>query len=418
MPVWTAPQTPATTRVEQLHQSVTGNSPRHVASAPGTFMVIGENADHFGGVTVVGLAGVRAAVAVSPRVDNMIAVHADFAGQEISDQVEGAQLAQLSDSGFSSFAAADAPSTQDEPPRGLAVRLGGLVNTLIGRQMLSRDTSGVDITVVSDIPLGSGLGALHATDAALCLALLADDSDIDTAPLRTRLAEIASQSAKTFSDVPVVRSRHSAAMRGAGGTVSVVDYADGSLTQAPHPIREDVRIFAVAAGFDEVFADKADSVTKGRQFIDDACTNFGVSSLRQLPEASERVVEWVDARRQVNGADSAPTLEAARAWVVFCETETNQATLAAKALRSMHGDEFFAIINTPAQTPGLPVPEQLVELLTLRGARAARPAAAGMSQAVIAYVPAKDADNLMADLAADGLAVMEVTQGEPASVDG
>ena len=140
--------------------------------------------------------------------------------------------------------------------------------------------------------------------------------------------------------------------------------------------------------------------------------------MRQLPEASERVVEWVDARRQVNGADSAPTLEAARAWVVFCETETNQATLAAKALRSMHGDEFFAIINTPAQTPGLPVPEQLVELLTLRGARAARPAAAGMSQAVIAYVPAKDADNLMADLAADGLAVMEVTQGEPASVDG
>lgn len=417
MSVWTAPQTPAATRVEQLHHSVTGLTPRHVASAPGTFVVIGENADHFGGVTVVGLAGVRAAVAVSPRTDNIIAVHADFAGQEIADQVEGAQLAQLSDSGFSSFAAEEAPTTQEEPPRGLAVRLGGLVHTLIGRQMLSRDTAGLDITVVSDIPLGSGLGALHAADAALCLALLADDGDIDTAPLRTRLAEIASQSAKTFSDVPVLRARHSTALRGAGETVSVVDYADGSLTQAPHPAREGVRVFAVAASFGEVCVDKTDAVIKGRKFIDDACANFGVSSLRQLPEAAERVVEWVDARRQVHGADSAPTLDISRAWVVFSETETNQATLAAKALRSMHGDEFFTIINTPAQTPELPVPGQLVELLTLRGARAARPAAAGMSQAVIAYIPAKNADNMMADLAADGLAVMEVTQGTPAQVE-
>ena len=83
----------------------------------------------------------------------------------------------------------------------------------------------------------------------------------------------------------------------------------------------------------------------------------------------------------------------------------------------MHGDDFFAIIGTPAQTPGLPVPDQLVELLTLRGARAARPAAAGMSQAVIAYVPEKSADNLIADLAADGLAVLEITQGTPAQVE-
>ena len=417
MPVWTAPQTPAATRVEELHRSVTGNAPHHVASAPGTFMVIGENADHFGGVTVVGLAGVRVAVAVSPRTDKTIAVHADFAGQEITGEVETAQLAQLSDSAFSSFAAEEEPAPQAEPPRGVAVRLGGVVHTLIGRQMLSRDTAGLDITVVSDIPLGSGLGALHATDAALCLALLAEDADIDTAPLRTRLAEISSQSAKTFSDVPVLRARHSAALRGASDKVSVIDYADGSLTQAPHPAREGVRIVAVGAGFGEAFVDKAESVSKGREFIDEACANFGVSSLRQLPDAAERVVEWVDARHQVHGMDSAPSLDAARAWVAFSETETNQSALAAKALRSMHGDDFFAIIGTPAQTPGLPVPDQLVELLTLRGARAARPAAAGMSQAVIAYVPEKSADNLIADLAADGLAVLEITQGTPAQVE-
>ena len=40
-----------------------------------------------------------------------------------------------------------------------------------------------------------------------------------------------------------------------------------------------------------------------------------------------------------------------------------------------------------------------------------------MSQAVIAYVPEKSADNLIADLAADGLAVLEITQGTPAQVE-
>lgn len=419
MPAWNAPATPAATRVEERHQSVTGQAPRHVADAPGTFIVIGENADHFGGITVVGLAGLRAAVAVSPRTDSKISVDADFAGEHISDVVEGARIAQLGDAGFSAFSAEateDAPAAQDDAPRGLAVRLGGLVHTLVGRQMLSRDTAGLDITVVADIPLGSGLGALHATDVALGLALLADDADIDTAPLRTRLAEIASQSVKTFSDLPVLRARHSAALRGVGNTVSVVDYADGSLTQAPHPTREGVRILTVAAAFGEPFADESQAVTTGREFIDEACTNFGVVSLRQLPDAAERVVEWVDARRQVHGADSAPTLETARAWVAFSETETQQSADAAKALRSMRPDEFFALIGEPARTPGLPVPDQLVQLLAMRGARAARPAAAGMSQAVLAYIPAKSADNAIADLAADGLAVAEITTGDTARV--
>ena len=246
------------------------------------------------------------------------------------------------------------------------------------------------------------------------LALLADDEEIDSAPLRTRIAEIASQSAKTFSPVPVLRARHSAALRGAEESVSVIDYSDGSLTQAPHPSRAGVAIFSVAAPSDESFADQA--ITEGRTLIDDACANFGVPSLRQLPEAVDRVVEWVDARRQVYGADSAPTPETARAWVTFSEAETQQAAAAAKALRSMRIDDFFAVLDQPLPTPGLSVPDQLIQLLELRGATAARPAAAGMSQAVLAYVPAEKASNAIADLIDDGLDVMDVQQGSAAKV--
>lgn len=423
MAVWTAPETPASDRIVDAHRSHTGNAPAHTADAPGTFIVVGENSDHFGGITIVGLTGLRAAAAVSPRADSTIAVHAEFAGVTVDETADCARIAQLADRdepGADPADAADANSDDSGSAEAfehtLAVRFGGLVHTLVGRQMLSRDTAGMDITVIADLPLGAGLGALHAADAAVALALLGGDEEVDTAPLRTRLADIASQSARTFSHLPVLRARHSAALRGKEGTVSVIDYADGSLTQAPHPAKVEVRIVSVAPSHGEAFADKSRAVQEGREFIDDACANFGVASLRQLPNAADRVVEWVDARHQVHGKDSAPTLETARAWVDFGEAETELSATAARALRSMRADEFFEVIGAPEQTPGLPAPDQIVQLLTLRGARAARPAAAGMSAAALAYIPSAKADNAIADLAADGLAVVEITPGAPARV--
>lgn len=407
MAVWTAPETTASDRVAQAHRSRTGHAPAHTADAPGTFIVVGENSDHFGGITIVGLTDLRAAAAVSPREDSTIAVHAEFAGVTVEETTDCTRIAQLAEHN---------EPADENPARTLAERFGGLVHTLVGRQMLSRDTAGMDITVIADIPLGAGLGALHAADAALVLALMGGDEEIDAAPLRTRLADIASQSARTFSHLPVLRARHSAALRGKEGTVSVIDYADGSLTQAPHPAKAEVRIVSVAPSHGEPFVDTAQAVQEGREFIDDACANFGVASLRQLPNAADRVVEWVDARRQVHGTDSAPTLETARAWVDFGAAETELSANAARALRSMRTDEFFEVIGAPEQTPGLPAPDQLVQLLTLRGARAARPAAAGMSAAALAYIPSTKADNAIADLSADGLAVVEITPGAPARV--
>lgn len=408
MAVWTAPETPASDRVAQAHRSRTGSSPLHTADAPGTFIVAGENSDHFGGITIVGLTGLRAAAAVSPRDDSIMTVHCDFAGTAFDEKTDCAAISKLSEK--------EEETTPHVETGTLAERFGGLVHTLVGKQMLSRDTAGMDITVISDVPLGAGLGALHAADAAVALALLGADAEIDTAPLRTRLADIASHSARLFSRLPVLRARHSAALRGREGTVSVIDYADGSLTQAPHPAKADVRILSVAPSHGTPYFDENRTVAKGRQFIDEACANFGVASLRQLPNAADRVVEWVDARHHVHGADSAPSLESARAWVDFGEAETELSITAARALRSMRSDDFFRIIGEAEPTPGLPAPDQLVQLLQLRGARAARPAAAGMSQAALGYFPNSAVDRAAAELAADGLAVVEITPGAPGRV--
>lgn len=383
---------PSQSPVERVRAAHPGEG--RVASAPGTWVLIGENVDHFGGVTLAGTTTLRAAAAVSPRTDGIVSVAARGPlGQEFSAQMP----------------------YDEEPTDGLARRWWGLVHTLVQRQVLSRDTSGVNITVESDVPVGAGLGALYAADAAIALALAGGHDDVDTAPFRARLAEICSHAVATYSSLPVLRARHSVALRGAEG-VSVLDYADGSLTQAPHPSRHGVRVFSVAPELGTPFTKSSEAIAAHRAFIDAACANFGVTSLRQLPDAPGRAVQWVQARRAA-GDTAAPEPETARRWVQFCESETLRSLAAAKALRSRRANELFTLLNSSSEAHSLATPDALVALARERGAVAARPAATGTSGAVIAFVPVQEAD-AFAETMAREFEVVEVAAGEPARLEG
>lgn len=385
-------ETPSQSPAQRVRAAHPGSG--RVASAPGTWVLIGENVDHFGGVTLAGTAALRAAAAVSPRPDRVVSVSARGPlGQEFSAQLP----------------------FDEEPADGLARRWWGLAHTLVQRQVLSRDTAGMDITVESDVPVGAGLGALYAADAAIALALAGAHDDVDTAPFRARLADICSHAMATYSSLPVLRARHSVALRGAEG-VSVVDYADGSLTQAPHPSRHGVRVFSVAASLGAPFAESRETIATHRAFIDAACTNFGVASLRQLPDAAGRVAQWVEARRAA-GDDTAPDPETARRWVTFCESETLRSLAASKALRSRRANELFTLLNSASEAHSLATPDALVALARERGAVAARPAATGTSNAVIAFVPVQDADAFAGSMARE-YEVVEVAAGEPARLEG
>ncbi|QPK82740.1 galactokinase [Corynebacterium qintianiae] len=408
MAVW-SPESPSSAeRAAALHEKVTGRAPATVASAPATWVLIGENVDHFGGVTVVGLSHQRVSAAVSPRPDDVLRVTVRAAGGfSLSEETALASLV-------------DAPLPAPTAPlenRALR-RVAGLVQTLTSRQVLPRDTAGLDITIASDITAGGGLGALYAGDTALALALadLAGADELDEAPTRARLAEICSAAASSHSSLSILRARHTAALRGQGDSVCVIDYADGSVTHAPHPGKLGVRIFSVARSLGAPHGDQAERITARRTFIDDACTNFGVASLRQLPNAVERVVEWVEARREVSGPDTAPDPEKAREWVRYCETETLRSLAAAKALRSRRSDELFTLLNSPSEAHDIETPDDLVALALERGAVSARPAAAGMSQAVIAFVPLRGADAFLEAMGAD-FEVVEVSPGVVAGVD-
>lgn len=411
MPIWPSAHSPVLDRVRQLHREETGVESTQVADAPGTWLVMGEHVDYAGGVTLIAQVSQRVAVAVSPRPDDLIKVTYQ------STALDGV----VTTTGEITLATVEERATTQQlvdVDSSIAARLGGIVWTMIHRQLLSRDTAGMDVTVVSDIPADAGLGAISSAEAAFALALLGEVEDRDEAPLRARLAEVCAQAADIFSHTPSLRSRYTAILRGAAGQVAVVNYADGSVTQAPHPTSANMRILAVIGPETEV--DQTVAIQERRRFLDAACRAFGTESLRLLPDAPTRVLDWLRAVHKVHGTDGQPSLEQATTWLTFDKEETARAEQLSRSLRSRRIEDLWDLISESQaglEDYGLDAQSDLAQLVLVRGAAGARAAVAGMSAAVIAGVDKRHADNFVADLSADGFTIVDVGTGSPAQVD-
>lgn len=433
MPLWPEPNRPAVKRAIDAHRETYGVDASRAGSAPATWALIGEHTDFFGGVVITGLASLRAGVAASPREDHTIDVTflQTTATQDTiktTDSITYDELAECFSNVPADVDEAGLPCTPDPCDGGIAARFGGIIWMLINRQVLSRDTPGFNITIVSDIPPHSGLGTAAACDTAIAMAMLGGHEDINEAPLRTRVADICTQAVHAFAAVPVAHARHAVSLRGAGETVSVLDYADGSLTQAPHPLNRELCGFAVAVpgaapvktptqtdSMKEVLPD----LRRRRSFLIAACRAFGTESLRLLPDAEHRVVEWLDAVHSVHGSEDRPTLESARKWLSFYLAETQRAQQVAGTLRSRSGAALFPLLRESQYALSndfdLDAADQLVELALMRGAATARAACGGLTAAALTFVPGQKATNFAADLAADGLIVTPLTAGDPAT---
>ena len=323
----------------------------------------------------------------------------------------------------------------------------------------------MNITVVSAITPNSGLGEYAAIDSALALALQSDAPDVDEAPLRARLAEVCAQAGELFSSTVTLRARYSAALRGAGaGTgsnagsstgskagsgagaqVSVLDYADGSLTKAVHPVSRELAAFAVtvpqviSTNDDTSHGDtnagnttprddsettaatgQSDEIRTRNRFVDSARQAFGAQSLRLLPDAPARVTQWLSAVHQVHGTDGVPELHESRTWLDFHAAETERAQRFAHAIRSQRARDIWPLLRDSQQALQddytLDASMELAQLCQVRGAIGARAAAAGTSRAVIAYVDKKKAENFAHDLVADGLVVTRLIPGDIAQL--
>lgn len=404
------------TRCQARHQEVYGQAPESIGSAPATWNLIGEHTDSFGGVVILGLGEARAWCAVSRRTDDIIAVDATTPSgrgrQETSwPRVEKQALA------------ADHPVTTQ-----LAEKLGLVLWVMVHRQFVSRDVTGINVTAVSEVPDGMGLGEQDALEVALAMALAAlSPGTPDDPPNRSRIADCCTQAARISSRAPGLRARRWAALRGQSDRLAVINYADGSLTPRPLPPEATLTPLVVRAQAPtpQVLSSYEDIFVYQDRLIDSAAKAFNAQSLRHLPEASDRVTQWLAARQEVVGDKNLPEVPLARRWLTWWERETARATSVASGLRARHIDAAFELVNSshrdlidsflaPGTAAGPPAVRTGAEALDA-GAISARLASAGVTDACIACVPQPRVPRWASSLGDAGYRVTAVGNGEPAT---
>lgn len=412
MPLWPRnPEldSPIAKRVSQLHTTRTGKIPMATASAPATWSLIGEHTEHAGGITLMSIAQLRAGVAVSPRRDSTITVveHTYDPGTE-------KYVSKATSTPLANITSAGETTNTDR-----SWRLAGLIYTMVQRQMLSRESKGFDITVISDIPPEGGLGNDAAIDIALALALAYNAEDFDTPPTKAKLADICHQAASNFSTTTPLKSRYTTGIRGRAGFINILDFADGSITQAAHPAKPN-KIVALSV-FAPVGKTEPTEITRRQDFIEEATKAFGAESIRLLPDAPTRVLEWLKAVHEVRGKDGVPSQIEASQWLDFHVAELESAATAVQFIRARRLSQLYPVLadsqNHMATLYGTSdTCNQIAQLCLGRGALSARSAHSGISNAVITLVDAKTAHNFAADLSDDGFLVTVLDDGVPAEL--
>lgn len=403
MPTWPHPESPCLARAVAAHEEAFGEVTA-TASAPATWLLIGEHTDHFGGIVVVGMHAAQLAVAISPRADATFVVDE----HTIAEDFAGYDTSRSTAEGF------DVHEQAHGPAENAAARLAGLVHTMMHRQLVSRETAGFNVTIVSDIPRRAGLGEQVAADVAAALAFATSVEELDSPPVRAKLADVCYQSSQAFSPTPQVRARYAAALRGQAGALQVIDYADGSITQAPQPFGEATGLSAFVIIPPSATAFTGELVATRAAFIDKAAAAFGAESLRLLPDASTRVIDWLRAVHEVLGPEEVPSVEEASAWMQFMDLEIAAAAKATVALRSRKIAELVPLLQASSVNLGTLLglghdTAAVQQLCQVRGAVLTRAAEAGSCGSVIAVVPSHRAANFAADLSADGLGVIALS---------
>lgn len=380
-----------------------------VASAPATWPLIGEHTDPAGGIVVTYLGHLRTAVAMTPRLDDEIQVTA-YTPDGAVRETWTAELAHN--------APADSPgdsATVDDP----AQRIAHLIESLLHRQLLSRETHGYDVSVASNIPLDAGLGEVAALDSAVALALTTDSEDAGSAPHAAKIAEACIANAGQLQPEQG-RYRYISALRGHAHGAHVVDYADNSITPLSD-VLDALDAAAVVVQVPREFTPQHEELARRYAFFRDAAKAFAAENLRLLPDASPRVLDWLKAVHKVKGTENEPSLEQAQEWLNFAEQETSRAQKVVHAIRSRRNNEVPPLLV--ASQDGLDeqfgicgTDTALAQLLVSRGALGARSVDAGNSAAVVAVVPVAKVDNFAADLHDDGLETVVLGAGEPGHV--
>ncbi|WP_294164807.1 galactokinase [uncultured Corynebacterium sp.] len=337
--------------------------PAGVWAAPGRVNLIGEHIDYAGGASIPFALEQNTAVAVAPRTDGLIRMASEFDG---------------------SVAQASLPLSEVRPghPSNWSGYVAGTIWAATAADVLT--CTGLDIAIVSDVPVGSGLSSSAALECSVAVAayeLCHGNAPDDAA--RAQLAQACIRAENEVVGASTGGLDQNASLFGQRGKALFLDFSTGAVERVPFNIEAQDMVLLIADT--NAPHTLSDGQYASRRGIIDAVQAAAGRSIREIPDA-------VAFAETVNPADA----ELYRRRVRHVVDETDRTLDAATALTSSDLAKFRRLMREShlslRDLYEVTTPE-LDSAFTAAGEIGARMTGGGFGGAVIALIPRSDVES-------------------------
>ncbi|MGV0382053.1 galactokinase [Corynebacterium segmentosum] len=362
--------------------SAAGPEPVGVWAAPGRVNLIGEHIDYAGGASIPFALEQNTAVAVRPRTDGAIRIASEFDG---------------------SVAQACVPLSSVRPrhPADWSGYVAGTIWAAVEADLLQCD--GLDIAIVSDVPVGSGLSSSAALECSIAVAAYElDHGHLPDDVARAGLVEACIRAENEVVGASTGGLDQNASLFGQRGKALFLDFATGAVERIPFDIAsQDLVLLIADTNAPHTLSDGQYASRRG--VIDDVQSAAGCT-IRDIPDAVDFAATVAE-----KSSDSAELYQRRVRHVV---EETERTLSAASALCASDMDTFRQLMRDShvslRDLYEVTTPE-LDSAFNAAGEFGARMTGGGFGGAVIALIAKNDVD-------ATALAIEEAAarQGFPA----
>ena len=338
-------------------------APAGVWAAPGRVNLIGEHIDYAGGASIPFALEQNTAVAVAPRTDGLLRIASEYGGAVAHASIPLADVRPGHPSDWSGYVAG-------------TVWAATIANALT--------CSGLDIAIVSDVPVGSGLSSSAALECSTAVAAyeLCHGRALDDAA-RAQLAQACIRAENEVVGASTGGLDQNASLFGQRGKALFLDFSTGAVERVPFNI--DVQDMVLLIADTNAPHTLSDGQYASRRGIIDAVQSAAGSTIREIPDA-EAFAATVDPA----------AAELYRRRVRHVVEETNRTLAAGTALTKANLDEFRRLMREShvslRDLYEVTTPE-LDSAFSAAGELGARMTGGGFGGAVIALIPRSDVES-------------------------
>ncbi|ERS61406.1 galactokinase [Corynebacterium accolens] len=345
--------------------SAAGPEPVGVWAAPGRVNLIGEHIDYAGGASIPFALEQNTAVAVRPRTDGVIRIASEFDG---------------------SVAQACVPLSSVRPrhPADWSGYVAGTIWAAVEADLLQCD--GLDIAIVSDVPVGSGLSSSAALECSIAVAAYElDHGHLPDDVARAGLVEACIRAENEVVGASTGGLDQNASLFGQRGKALFLDFSTGAVERIPFDIAsQDLVLLIADTNAPHMLSDGQYASRRG--IIDDVQSAAGCT-IRDIPDAVDFAATVAE-----KSSDSAELYQRRVRHVV---EETERTLSAASALCASDMDTFRQLMRDShvslrdfyeVTTP------ELDSAFNAAGELGARMTGGGFGGAVIALIAKDDVD--------------------------